>query len=188
MDFRWLSRGAAAAERMRLRGMTPNGHLLWQQYESDNLRFGHPDYRGILARNVRRTLPAHYSKAGRLGITKSREWQDNDLLKLHRHFSRATRAELEGMFPNRTWRAICRKAWADGYRRPVRIPKATGNSVLDAILLRASTRNWSLGDLDVHCRAKGYFARRKWRHGQWKHAYHFRAVELLGGHLEAIWR
>ena len=91
MDFRHLTRGLAAADRMRLRGMTPNGHLLWERIEADNLRFGHPDYRIVVALNVRRTLPAHYSKAGRMGIAKSREWIDNDLLKLRRHFPRASR-------------------------------------------------------------------------------------------------
>jgi hypothetical protein len=185
MDLRWITRGAAAAERMRRRGMAPNGHLLWQLYEENNLRFGHPDYRSIVAVNVSRTLAAHYSKAGRMGITRSRTWVDNDLLKLHRFFPRATRNELEAMFPERTWSAICARAWKDGYTRPTKMPAPTGNFLLDQILSRAIERNISLKELDALACTRRYFSSRGWKRGRFKVEAHVRAVHVLGGRLRA---
>ena len=69
MDFGHLARGAASAERTRrlmaLRGYTPNGHPLWNEFETVTLSSLYPDYRMAVALIRRRTFPAAYGKAGR---------------------------------------------------------------------------------------------------------------------------
>lgn len=76
MPKSWLVRGAESADRarrrMQLLGTTPNGHPLWEPWEVDPVIGRHPDYGPIFPVLDRRTHPAAYNKAGRLGITKSR--------------------------------------------------------------------------------------------------------------------
>jgi len=193
MSLHHFARGAIAAENARramvLRGFTPNGHPLWDRPETHNLRFGHPDYDAVMALNTRRTRPAHHSKAGRMGITKprAREWDPNELFKLHRLYPRATRPELLSALPGRTWTAICNRAHADGYRRDPRSLKPTGNALLDQILERARLRNWSRAELDAETNSRKYFQRNGWRGGKWDHKAHLKAVKLLGGQLRARW-
>lgn len=193
MSLHHFARGAIAAENARramaLRGFTPNGHPLWGPPETHNLRFGHPDYDAVMALNIRRTRPAHHSKAGRMGITKprAREWDPNELFKLHRLYPKATKQELLSALPGRTWTAICRRARVDGYRRPRAAYKETGHVALDQILLRAMERNISLRELDAETQSKSYFSRRKWRGRQLNLAYVARAAAFLGGRLRVRW-
>lgn len=51
--------------------------------ELANLEHGYPDYASVMRLNVRRTRPAHYGKAGRIGITKprARPWDPNELFQ-----------------------------------------------------------------------------------------------------------
>lgn len=193
MSLHHFARGAIAAENSRrmmmLRGFTPNGHRLWDQVEAGNLLFGYPDYASVMLLNVQRTRPAHYGKAGRMGITKSRarEWGPNELFRLHRLYPRATRQELLTALPGRTWSAICSRARADGYRREPRDLKPTGNALLDQILERARQRNWSRAELDAETNSRMYFQRCGWRHGKWDHKAHLKAVYVLGGYPRANW-
>ena len=191
MSLRHFARGAISAENARrqmlLRGVTPNGHPLWNRIEAGNLIHGHPDYKAILVLNSRRTRPAHYGKAGRLGITRPQapRWDENELPRLHRMFRKATQAELLAAFPGRSWAAICKRANADGYHRAPRVLKPTGSTLLDQILQRARQMNWSSEDLDKAVGRKGYFRKRKWRNGRFDHTAHNRAVAALGGRLRA---
>ena len=194
MSLHHFARGAIAAENSRrmmmLRGFTPNGHRLWDRFEAGNLQLGYPDYTSVMLLNVRRTRPAHHSKAGRMGITKPRapEWDPNELFKLHRLYPKATKQELLSALPGRAWTAICRRARADGYRRPRAAYKETGHCALDQILLRARERNISLRELDAETQSKSYFSRRKWRGRPLNLAYVARAAAFLGGRLRVRWR
>lgn len=185
------ARGALSAENARrammLRGFTPNGHRLWDQFEQGNLRNGHPNYSAVMLLNPRRTRPAHHSKAGRMGITRPRspEWGDNELHRLHRLYPRAGRAEIMAALPGRSWGAICRRARKDGYRRPRRSITPTGYLVLDQVLKRAIERNVTLLELDAATRSKRYFSRRRWKGRALNLAYVARAIEYLGGSLRA---
>jgi len=191
MSLRHFARGAISAEnarlRMQLRGITPNGHPLWTRVETGNLLHGYPDYRAVLALNVRRTRPAHYGKAGRLGVTKRKPpaWSENEILRLHRLFPRATKADLLSALPGRSWGGICARAWHDGYRRPQRALPPTGDNLLDQILMRAKQKGWTASDLDYHTASGGYFSKAKWRRGTLDLRAHVRAVNLLGGQLRA---
>ena len=143
MSLSHIARGAMSAENgrrfMMLRGFTPNGHRLWDRFEAGNLLHGYPDYPAVMSLNVTRTRPAHYGKAGRMGITKprARPWDPNELFRLHRLYPKAERGDLLAALPTRTWSAICTRARADGYRRPPNPIKPTGNALLDQILERA---------------------------------------------------
>lgn len=193
MSLSHFARGAIAAENGRrlimLRGFTPNGHPLWDPFEAGNLRHGHPDYTAVMRLNVRRTRPAHYGKAGRMGITnpRARPWDPNELFKLHRLYPRATKQELLSALPGRTWTAVCCRARADGYFRAPRVLKPTGNTLLDQILERARLRNWSRAELDAETNSRKYFRRNAWRGGKWDHKTHLRAVHILGGYPRAKW-
>lgn len=187
------ARGAVSAENARRamtrRGVTPNGYRLWDPPEARNLRYGYPDYDGVMAINTRRTRTAHHSKARRMGITtpRARDWDPNELFKLHQLFPRATQAELLQALPGRTWKAICNRARADGYRRKARPLKPTGNAVLDQILERARRLNWSRAELDAETNSRRYFELMGWRNGRWDQKIHIRAVQVLGGQLRACW-
>jgi len=193
MKLSWYARGAASAERMRrlmqLRGATPNGHPLWNQQEIGDLVDGYPDYRSIFPKLERRTEPATYSKAGRLGITrrKAPTWSDNEILRLRKFYPRGTRDEILGVFPGRTWTAIAKQANARGIYRAPKPLNPTGNRVLDQILARARERNVSMAELDQVVKRKRYFALRRWRSHKYDHSAHFRAVLFLGGNLRAEW-
>ena len=174
---------------MMLRGYTPNGYRLWESPEEAILRGNHPNYAAALALNTRRTRSAHYGKAQRMGITTPRgqQWGANEILRLHRLFPLASKDELLEALPARTWRAICTRANKDGYHRPRQPLPPTGCALLDQILDRARRTNWSLYDLDRELRGRGYFHRRRWRHGRYNFALHDRAVALLGGHVRVRW-
>lgn len=191
MSLHHFARGAIAAENSRrmmmLRGFTPNGHRLWDQGEAGNLLLGYPDYPSVMLLNIRRTRPAHYGKAGRLGITKprAREWDPNELFKLHRLYPRATKQELLSALPGRTWTAICRRANADGYFR-LKLARPSGIGLIDQILSRAIQRHDSLKDLDRATSGAGYFSRRKWQVRR-NHTVEARAVAYLGGTIKVRW-
>lgn len=192
MRFSRFARGAIASEnarrRMFLTGVTPSGHLLWDRVEVHNLVHGHPDYRAVTARNVARTLSAHYSKAVRIGVAGKRSppWTENEITRLHRLYPRATKSELLKALPGRSWSAICHRARTDGYRRR-RTYKPTGNELLDQILWRACQQNWSLLDLDNEVGGHGYFARYRWRGGRIDKRLLMRAVGVLGGEVQILW-
>lgn len=112
MALSWIARGAASAERgrrlMQLRGVTPNGHPLWAPWEVDPVLSRYPDYRSIFPLLQRRTRPATYGKAGRLGVTKPRgkPWTDpNEIWRL-KIYANGTKAEILAAFPGRTWGAM----------------------------------------------------------------------------------
>jgi hypothetical protein len=189
MQLSWFARGAASAERarrlMQLRGVTPNGHRLWNSLEAGDLTRIHPFYDRFLAKHSRRTRPAAHSKASRLQITKprGRQWDVNEILRL-RIYRTATKEEILAAFPGRSWAAIGTAARARGHRRPQRLNEPTGILIIDQILERAKICKLSLKDLDSIARLKGYFSQRKWRHKQ-NHVVHERLVAALGGTLRA---
>ncbi|WP_152664550.1 hypothetical protein [Devosia geojensis] len=193
MKLSWHARGAATAERMRrlmqLRGVTPNGHPLWRPPETGRVENLHPHYHMIFAEPWARSRPATYSKAGRMGLTKARgrPWTDNEILRLRKVYPRGTREEIIAAFPDRTWAAIAKAANSRGIYRAPRPLKPTGNRVLDQILERARERNVSMIELDQEAKRKGYFSKRKWKHGRLDHTAHFRAVAFLGGNLRSKW-
>lgn len=188
MRLSHIARGAASAERgrrlMELRGMTPNGHPLWQQWEVSPLVEMHPKYGSIFPLLDRRTHPAVYSKAGRLGIATPRvPWSDNDLLRL-RIYRTGTKAEILAAFPGRSWPAIARQARKRGHNRAKAPEPVSGIRLIDQIYLRAADQKLSLTELDRLGGKAGYFSRRRWRTNP-DHAVHYRAVLGLGGHLRA---
>jgi hypothetical protein len=190
MPLSWIARGAASAEcsrrLMQLRGVTPNGHPLWANWEVDPVLGLYPDYGSIFPRLTRRTKPATYSKAGRLGITKPRgkEWSDpNEVWRL-RIYSTGTVEEVLAAFPSRTYGAIAHAARKRGFRRPPRPLKPSGIRIVDQILARARSTGWKLEELDAACRGKGYFRGRRWRSKPDPYM-HRRAVEVLGGQVRA---
>lgn len=189
----WLVRGAEAAERsrrrMQLMGVTPNGHPLWTSWEIDPVVSRYPHYHFIFAVLDRRTKPAVYSKAGRLGITKPRPqpWSDNEILRLRKVYPNGSRAEVLAAFPGRTYSAVARAANVRGICRATRAPKPTGNRLLDQILCKAKAGNVSLADLDAETRKPGYFTKRRWKASGFSFAVHSRAVEYLGGHIAIDW-
>ena len=189
----WLVRNAESAERARrvmgLRGVTPSGHPLWKDWEVGPLVDRYPDYRSIFPLLTRRTSPAAYSKAGRLGITKSRgrPWDDpNEIwrLKIYRN---GTREEILAAFPGRSWGAIAKAANKRGFRRSRTKEAETGILLLDQILARASANGYSLRDLDNFSRSGNYFRRRGWRTHPDASA-HCRAARALGGTVRASFR
>lgn len=183
-----ISRGAISSEnarrRIMLSGFTPNGFRIWDGVETGNLTGLYPDYPAAVALNSRRSRPAHYGKAGRLGITRSRaHWTDNEILRLRRLYVRATRAELLQALPGRSWHAICAKARGLRLSRPVSPLKSTGVLLLDQIRSRARQRGITMRELDAFTCGGGYFARAKWRSGRIAPAILARAVSVLGGRL-----
>lgn len=191
MKLSWAARGAASAERgrrlMLLRGVTPNGHPLWQGWEVQPVLEMYPDYGSIFPLLHRRSRPGVYSKSVRLGIVRARakQWDDpNEIWRL-RLYETATKAELLSAFPGRTWGAICAAARKRGFRRRPAPLASTGITIIDQILSRSRKLGWTLGDLDSAGRKKLYFTRRKWRGRLMDHAVHRRVVEALGGQVRA---
>jgi hypothetical protein len=170
---------------MQLRGVTPNGHPLWNSSEAGDLSSDYPLYDPFLAKHSRRTRPGAQSKAGRLGITKPRglPWDVNEILRL-RMYRTATKEDVLAAFPGRTWSAISTAARARGHRRP-KLPIAlSGVTVIDQILERARQQKVTLAHLDKVGGVKGYFTRKTWRH-RIDYVVHDRAVTALGGRLRA---
>lgn len=188
-----LVRGAESADRARRRmllaGVTPNGHPLWELREVAPVVGRYPDYQSIFPELERRTQPAVYNKAGRLGITKPRapQWSDNEILRLRRVYPSGTRDEVLAAFPGRTYAAIGKAANARGIYRAPKPLKPTGNPVLDQILARAHERNVSMEELGHVTHKRSYFQKRRWRNGQFDFAAHSRAVAFLGGKIRINW-
>lgn len=189
MPKSWLARGAESADRARRRmqimGVTPNGHPLWEPWEVEPVIGRYPDYRSIFPVLDRRTHPAVYNKAGRLGITKSRppSWSDNEILRLRKVYPNGTREEILAAFPGRTFAAVAKAANARGIYR-TKVIQPTGILLLDQVLHRAASRNLSMEDLDKFCRTGKYFRNRRWKSAPNASA-HCRAARLLGGTIRA---
>lgn len=193
MPKSWLVRGAESADRARRRmlltGVTPNGHPLWEPREVAPVVGRYPDYQSIFPELERRTSPAVYNKAGRLGITKPRAppWPDNEILRLRKVYPRGTRDEVLAAFPGRSYAAISKAANARGIYRAQKPLKPTGNTVLDQILARARDRNVSMEGLGHVTHKRSYFQKRRWQSGRFDFAAHSRAVAFLGGKIRISW-
>lgn len=194
MPLSWIARGAASAERgrrlMEQRGVTPNGHPLWQQWEVAPVVGMYPNYRFIFPLLLRRTKPAVYKKAGRLGITRprGRPWSDpNELWRLRKVYPTGTKAEVLSAFPGRSYAAISKAANARGVYRIPPPPASTGILIIDQILARARLKRWTLKDLELAVRRQGYFSRKLWRRHQ-DFGADRRAVIALGGTVRARFR
>jgi len=189
----WVTRGAATADRMRQRiarnGFTPNGHPLWDEREIRHLVEGYPRYDDIMPLIPRRSRTAAWRKASKLKITRPRppDWSTNEIPRLRKVYPTGTREEILTNFPGRTYGAIAKAANSRGIYRAPKPYKPTGNTVLDQILQRARSRNWSLRELDLETRGRGYFSGRKWRFGRFNHRAHVKAVSCLGGALKLRW-
>ena len=133
MILSWAARGAASAERgrrmMELRGVTPNGHPLWAPWEVQPVVAIYPEYRSIFPLLNRRTKPAVYHKAGRLGITKSRPplWSDNEIIRIRKVYPSGTYDEILAAFPGRTIVAVARAA---NQRGIFRLPRPCSSALL----------------------------------------------------------
>jgi hypothetical protein len=193
MPKSWLVRGAESADRarrrMQLLGVTPNGHLLWEPWEVEPVIGRYPDYRSIFPVLDRRTHPAVYNKAGRLGITKPRApaWSDNEILRLRKVYPTCSREQILAAFPRRSFAAVAKAANARGIFRDAKAPKPSGNALLDQILVRAKGRNVTLAELDAQVRQPGYFSKRKWKNSGFRFSAHAKAVEFLGGRIAIHW-
>lgn len=190
MKLSWAARGAASAERgrrlMALRGVTPNGHPLWQAWEVSPVVEMYPRYGSIFPVLQRRTKPAVYGKAGRLGITrpKAREWDENEIPRLRKLYPAGTRAEIEAAFPGRSYSAVAKAANARGIYRAKKQRPPTGIRLLDQLLARARSEGYTMKDLDAMSRTKGYFTGRRWRTKP-NQAVHCYAVRRMGGVVRA---
>lgn len=190
MTLSWIARGAASAERgrrlMELRGVTPNGHPLWNLIEVGDLVETRPSYPAFVALHPRRTTPASRSKASRIGVAgpQAKQWDTNEVLRLRRVYPSGTRDEIIAAFPGRSYSAIARAANARGIYRKKGPEPPTGIRILDQILLRAGAKGYSLADLDRFSRSKSYFRCRRWRKTP-DNAAHCRAARALGGTLRA---
>lgn len=192
MDLKRLAQNARTAERNRRRiertGLVPSGHKVWRRPEPENLSQHHPDYKAAMRLNVERTLPAHYSKAGRMGIAGKRapEWTPAEISILRHGYARLSKAELMEQLPQRSWMAICRRARTMGEKRPRPPFKPTGDVVLDILFRRAHALGLTLGHLDEFM-GRRYYERRKWKGGRREVGLHVRTIEELGGRLRARW-
>lgn len=190
MPKSWLVRGAESAERarrrMQLLGVTPNGFPLWEPREVEPVARMYPDYGSIFPRLDRRTHPAVYNKAARLGITRPRSlpWSDNEILRLRKVYPKESREEILAAFPGRSYGAIAKASNTRGVYRARRSPAKTGFRLLDQVLVRAQKMNLSMADLDALARCGSYFKRRGWT----THAderFHYLAARALGGTVRA---
>lgn len=193
MPLSWIAKGAASAERgrrlMALRGVTPNGHPLWQSWEVQPLVQMHPAYGSIFPVLDRRTHPAVYSKAGRLGIATKRPlpWSENEIVRLRKVYPRGTREDILTAFPGRTYGAIAKAANERKIYREKRQPVPTGNRLLDQILERTRVLGYSRSDLDRMSLGAGYFARKKWK-SKLDEGLHCRTVRAMGGRVRAAFQ
>lgn len=190
MTLSWIARGAASAERgrrlMELRGVTPNGHPLWAPWEVQQVLDIYPEYRSIFPLLDRRTRPAVYGKAGRLGITTRRpqSWIDNEIIRLRKVYPHGTRAEILAAFPGRSYAAVAKAATSRNIFRARKPLVSTGSRLLDQVLERARMLNYTMIDLDRFGRSKNYFSKRKWR-TKLNEAVHCHAARAMGGVLRA---
>lgn len=193
MPMSWIARGAASAERgrrlMEARGVTPNGHPLWTQWEEGPLVKLAPAYGLIIPMVERRTRPGVYSKAQRLGVAPKApsRWSENEILRLRKVYPKGTKEEVLAAFPGRSYAAVAKAANARGIYRAGKPLAPTGNGLLDQILARARIRNVSLAELDVECRRRGYFTKRTWRRSGFSFLAHAKAVAFLGGRVHVRW-
>lgn len=193
MPMSWIARGAASAERsrrlMQLRGVTPNGHPLWTQWEVGPVVELAPAYGLIIPMVERRTRPGVYSKAQRLGVAPKAppRWSENEILRLRKVYPTKSREEVLTAFPGRSYAAVAKAANARGIYRAPQPLKPTGDAILDQILVRARARNVTLEELGCATGKRAYFHRRGWRNGRFDFAAHSRAVAFLGGNIKVRW-
>lgn len=172
---------------MEFTGLTPNGHPLWSGREAGNLVGGYPDYSSVLALDVRRTRPAHHSKALRLQITRPRapEWQLQEIATVRRTFAREPREAIMAAVPARSWASICRRGWSMGLRRPRRPYRPTGDVLIDQTLGRLWSKRLTKANLDVFVGRRDYFQRGRGRGQIGRRRHTSRRFFILGGTLRA---
>lgn len=190
MPMSWIARGAASAERgrrlMQLRGVTPNGHPLWTPWEIGPVVELTPAYGLIFPMVERRTRPAVYSKARRLGVAPKAppRWTENEILRLRKFYPTRSKEQVLAAFPGRSYTAVAKAASARGIYRSKGVPASTGIPLLDQVLERAARHNMSLAELDSVARTGNYFRRRRWRTKPDTYL-HCVAARSLGGKLRA---
>lgn len=192
MDFKRLVRNAVTSERNRSRialtGLTPSGHKVCRPPEAQNLLVSHPDYDVALVLNPDPTRPAHYSKAGRMGITRPRfPWTSAEIWTVRHGFERLPKDALTAALPRRSWEAILRRGRAMGLRRPKPPLKATGSPLLDQMFQRSRDLDFTLSDLDHYGGKRGLFTRYRWRTHGVEVGTIARIARALGGRLRARW-
>lgn len=168
--------------------MSPNGYPLWVPSEDEKLRALYPDYRALRRALRRRTYHAIRTRVRGLGIAKKHHvWTGIEVLRLRKHYPKASRSELLAVFAGLRWRQIEAKAQGLGLRRARRGLVATGDPFVDMIRNQASKCNMTMLALDELAGTKRGFRSGRRCYGLKRSLALMRAIETLGGKIVVRW-
>jgi hypothetical protein len=188
-ELRNLVRGAAAAERIRKAGRTPNGHALWTNAERAVLTKWFPDYKAMKKRLPLRSLPAIRGQCHLMGLSNPKPaWTAADRTKLRRLFPTVSKAELIDAFPGRSYVSIQVLGYQMGLRRWRKPYVKTSHPVIDDVREACRARGHFMPDLDVYAGTGRYFSRLAARRKKHDFRKVDKAVKSLGGTLTIEWR
>lgn len=162
------------------------GLRLWEPFEDELVRLHYPDYRLLRTLLTERTLAALKHRARVLGVVRRRHvWTNKDREKLNTEaFERATRAELEDMFPGMGTRQVLAMARYLNIKRRPRRPMTLNCACLDSIRARAWEMGWFLSKLDKEAGTSQYFSDSVRKIGM-RQVY--QAIKALGGRVTIEW-
>ncbi|WP_338531626.1 hypothetical protein [Nitratireductor thuwali] len=185
---------AVTAQRMRARirrrGTTCQGYLLWTQAEDELCRSLYPDYAALQKSLPGRSYNSIRSRCRELGIQrKLPAWTAAEQSKLRRMYKTAPRAELAAAFPTRPERSLATMARRIGVQRPRSPYKPTGIPLLDELRAECRRQNINMVDLDQYTRGKSYFTQKSWRGRRRAIRYDLivRGILELGGKIHVEW-
>lgn len=186
---RSIYRGAVSAENGRRnisRLLEHRGHRIWTTAEDERLRSAFPDYKRAMRLLRGRTHYAIRSRAGFLGLTKTRRtWTTADLRKAKKLLEGGlTTKEIAKLF------GVTRDSLAGALRHNrIPIPKRplvpVKNRLLNAVRQRAQALNVPLAQLNRELRTKVFW--KFYNTGGISERMAKRAARLLGGRMTIEW-
>ena len=187
---------AQTADRNRRRilrnGYTPAGDPIWTEAEKNILRECFPNWRlaqGQLKRRSAKSVQAFSLRRLKLRTKICARWSDADTRQLRKLFRPLPWPDLGHAFPQRTVKAIERKARKMHLLRGRPPLKVIGVEAIDSIRRTCRAHGLAMADLNSYCDSKYFFrtfrsvkdVRRMPLHPLWK------AADILGGTVSIVW-
>lgn len=136
-----------------------NGDRLWSDAEDEILRQHPRDYDHLHKLLQGRTRGAIVRRCYKLGLTKRLNyWTSEKISKLRKLYPRATAAELQAAFPDRSLSELRSTVWRYNLPNRARKPyKSTGFPELDEVRRQCFEIGWTMLDLDDMAGTRGFF-------------------------------
>lgn len=178
--------------RLRKRGVTASGALIWSEEENGKCRELFPDYQALCRALPHRTILAIRHHCSELQLAKRLPiWTAQEQSRFRKMFTTASRKELLEAFPNRSSASLMHKGQKLNLSRPRAAYITTGDDLLDRLREECFKRKLSMQDLDLFANGGGYFKNKSWKGKRAKRYFNYgaivRGIYALGGKLAIEW-